>query len=116
MNKEQALHYQLFVMEALCLLSHVLRASGHELPSELASLVRSMAGYARSCSVGNGRYIEFGDDDEGRILNLSPSKAGYPDYVLSLASLECGESVRWVRDVSADETVIRSWKRPAQCP
>lgn len=104
-NKEQALHYQLFVMEALCLLSHVLRASGHELPSELASLVRSMAGYARSCSVSNGRYIEFGDDDEGRILNLSPSKAGYPDYVLSLASLECGESVRWVRDVSADETV-----------
>lgn len=104
-NKEQALHYQLFVMEALCLLSHALRASGREPTSALASQVRAMAGYARACSVGGGYYIEFGDDDEGCILNLAPSKADYPDYVLSLASLECGKGVRWTRDVAVDETV-----------
>lgn len=104
-NKEQALHYQLFVMEALCLLSHALRASGREPSPALASQIRTMAGYARACCVGGGRYIEFGDNDEGRILNLSPSKAGYAGYVLSLASLECGKGVRWERDVSADETV-----------
>ena len=104
-NKEQALHYQFFVMEAICLLLRVLRASGHEASSVLISQIRHMADYARACSVGGGRYIEFGDDDEGRILNLSPSKAGYQDYVLLLASLECDEGIRWVQDVASDETV-----------
>lgn len=104
-NKEQALHYQLFVMEALCLLSHSLHASGREPSSALVSQIIAMAGYVRACYVGGGRYIEFGDDDEGRILNLASSKAGYPDYVLSLASLECGSDVRWTWDVASDETV-----------
>lgn len=104
-NKEQALHYQLFVMEALCLLSHSLHASGRELSSALVSQIIAMAGYVRACCVGGGRYIEFGDDDEGRILNLSPSKDGYQGFVLSLASLECGEGVLWTRDLAADETV-----------
>lgn len=104
-NKEQALHYQLFVMEALCLLSHALRASGRRLSPVLVSQIRIMADYVRACSVGSGRYIEFGDDDEGCILNLSSSKVGYPDYVLSLATLECGAAVRWTRNVATNETV-----------
>lgn len=111
-NKEQAFHYQLFVMEALCLLSHVLRTSEYEFSSVLASWIRDMAGYARACSIGEGRYVEFGDDDEGRVLNLSSYKANYPDYVLSLVSLECREDICWVQDVAADETV--RWLYPKE--
>ena len=104
-NKEQALHYQLFVMEALCLLVHVLHASGHRSSEILISQIRLMAHYVRACSVDRGRYIEFGDNDEGRILNLSSSNTSYPEYVLSLASLECSSDCRWVQSVDADETV-----------
>lgn len=104
-NKEQALHYQMFVMEALCLVAHVLRTGEKALPTSLAERLVSMARYARACSVGGGKYVEFGDDDEGVILCLGPEKPRYPDYVLALATLELGSECRWVEDVRCCETV-----------
>ena len=104
-NKEQALHYQLFVMEALCLVSHVLRTIGKALPASLVGRLHSMARYARACSVGSGKYVEFGDDDEGVILCLGPEKPCYPDYVLALVTLELESDYRWVEDVRCCETV-----------
>lgn len=104
-NKEQALHYQLFVMEALCLVSHVLRTIGKALPASLVERLHSMARYARACSVGSGKYVEFGDDDEGVILCLGPEKPCYPDYVLALVTLELESDYRWVEDVRCCETV-----------
>lgn len=105
-NREQALHYQLFVMEAICLLVHVLRASGRMVPDEWLSHLRGMARYVRECSVGSGRYMEFGDDDEGIILGLSQDKPEYADYVLSLVTMEMRDSERWVDDVGNCETVL----------
>lgn len=104
-NKEQALHYELFVMEALCLVSHVLNAAGEKLPKPIESQLRSMARYIRACCVCKGMYIEFGDDDEGVILNLESHKQCYPEYVLALVSLEIGDGVRYAEDVACCETV-----------
>lgn len=104
-NKEQALHYELFVMEALCLVSHVLNAAGEKLPKPIESQLRSMARYARACCVCKGRYIEFGDDDEGVVLNLESHKQCYPEYVLALVTLEIGDGVRYAEDVACCETV-----------
>lgn len=104
-NKEQALHYQLFVMEGLCLVSHTLRTIGKALPTSLVERLLSMARYARACSVGGGKYVEFGDDDEGVILCLGPEKPCYPDYVLALVTLELESDYRWVEDVRCCETV-----------
>lgn len=104
-NKEQALHYELFVMEALCLVSHVLNAAGQKLPKSIESQLHSMARYARACCVCKGRYIEFGDDDEGVILNLESRKQCYPEYVLALVSLEIGDGARYAEDVACCETV-----------
>lgn len=104
-NKEQALHYQMFVMEALCLVAHVLRTGEKALPTSLAERLFSMARYARACSVGVGKYVEFGDDDEGVILCLGSEKPCYSDYVLALATLELGSDCRWVEDVRCCETV-----------
>lgn len=94
-NKEQALHYQLFVMEALCLVSHALRASGRGLPESIAALLRKMARYAAACRVGERACIEFGDDDEGIIFNPCCSKPFYLGYVLAFVSLEAADGVRW---------------------
>lgn len=104
-NKEQALHYQLFVMEGLCLVSHTLRTIGKALPTSPVERLLSMARYARACSVGGGKYVEFGDDDEGVILCLGPEKPCYPDYVLALVTLELESDYRWVEDVRCCETV-----------
>lgn len=104
-NKEQALHYQLFVMEALCLVSHVLRTSGEVLPQPLAERLRAMADYASACCVGGGSYIEFGDDDEGVILCLAQDKPCYPEYVLALTTLELGADCRWVESMRCCETL-----------
>lgn len=104
-NKEQALHYELFVMEALCLVAHALSAAGESLPEPLKEQLRLMARYARACNAGGDKYIEFGDDDEGVILNLAQNKPCYPEYVLALASLELGDNYRWVEDVSRCETL-----------
>lgn len=104
-NKEQALHYQLFVMEALCLVSHVLRTGGEALPEALVAQLSSMARYARACCVGGGRYIEFGDDDEGAILCLSQEKPCYPEYVLAFTTLELGAGCRWAKAVRCCETL-----------
>ena len=104
-NKEQALHYQLFVMEGLCLVSHVLRTIGKALPASLVERLHSMASYVRACSVGGGKCVEFGDDDGGVILCLGPEKPCYSDYVLALVTLELELDCRWVEDVRCCETV-----------
>lgn len=104
-NKEQALHYELFVMEALCLVSHVLNTAGEKLPKSIESQLHSMARYARACCVCKGSYIEFGDDDEGVILNLESRKQCYPEYVLALVSLEIGDDARYAEDVACCETL-----------
>lgn len=104
-NKEQALHYELFVIEALCLVSHALNAVGEKLPKPIESQLLSMTRYARACCVCKGRYIEFGDDDEGVILNLESRKQCYPEYALALVSLEIGDGVRYAEDIACCETV-----------
>ena len=110
-NKEQALHYQLFVMEALCLVSHVLRTIGKALPASLAERLHSMARYARACSVGGGKYVEFGDDDEGVILCFSQGKQRYPEYVLAFATLELEAGCRWAEDALCCETIAWLYER-----
>lgn len=104
-NKEQALHYQLFVMEALCIVSHVLRAAGECFPETLIAQLQLMARYVRACCVGGGEYVEFGDNDDGIILSLGPCKPNYPEYVLALVSLEVGVGVRWDESVNCCETL-----------
>ena len=112
-NKEQALHYELFVMEALCLVAHALSAAGESLPEPLKEQLRLMVRYARACNAGGDKYIEFGDDDEGIILNLAQNKPCYPEYVLALATLELGDNYRWVEDVRRCETL--RWLYSCNC-
>lgn len=102
-NKEQALHYQLFVMEALCLVSHALKASGSSLPTSIETLLRSMAHYASACRVGDTVCVEFGDDDEGVIFNPCVEKPFYLGYVLAFVSLEVADVQRWANDCDSYE-------------
>lgn len=102
-NKEQALHYQLLVMEALCLVSHTLKASGFSLSASIGASLRSMARYAAACRVGDTACVEFGDDDEGIIFNPCTKKPFYLGYVLAFVSLEVADAQCWSKDCDSYE-------------
>lgn len=102
-NKEQALHYQLFIMEALCLASHVLKTSGAQLPPAIVEILRVMARYAAVCRLDDSVCIEFGDDDEGIVFNPCVNKPFYLGYVLAFASIEAVAGERWSDDCASYE-------------
>lgn len=104
-NKEQSLHYQAFSMEAVGIYLHVRNEADYEIPPTWANILANCCDYVRDCKVSEGIYLEFGDDDEGIILNLGSRKPCYPEYVLSLISLQLGQGKRWCDNVGCTETV-----------
>lgn len=90
-NLEMSLHYHAFVMEACLLLMRGLRVSGREVPQRWRDMLGRMAEFVCHSMVSATAAMEFGDADEGKIIDLAgEGSAGYYDYVLQLASLETG--------------------------
>lgn len=113
-NKELSLHYQTFGMEAYLLLMHVMqkqisdsRLMINDCESWLPMLKKEAEFVAHS--VWREQTVcEFGDDDEGKILDLQGGDWHQWDYVLQLASLITGtrysdftniyENIHWLFD------------------
>lgn len=90
-NLEMSLHYHAFVMEAYLLLMRGLRVSGREVPQRWRDMLGRMAEFVCHSMVSATAAMEFGDADEGKIIDLAgEGSAVYYDYVLQLASLETG--------------------------
>ncbi|MDE5554467.1 MAG: heparinase II/III family protein, partial [Muribaculaceae bacterium] len=87
-NREVSLHYHSFAMEAYLLLANVMLASGEELPHQWLPMLDKMAIFLASSMADDQTAIEFGDSDEGKILDLQGGKDfNHYAYVLQLASL-----------------------------
>ena len=86
-NKEQCLHYQVFFMEAVCLYLVACRRNGRKVPTSWLPLLKKMCGYVQDCRISEGAWLEFGDDDEGIILNLCGPKPDCCEYVLQFMGL-----------------------------
>ena len=99
-NKELSLHYQTFGMEAYLLLAHV---SGE---SRWNEMLRKQCEYVAHAAWKEKAVCEFGDDDEGKILDLQGGKWHQWEWVLQLGSLVTGvrysrfddicENTRWL--------------------
>lgn len=90
-NLEMSLHYHAFVMEAYLLLMRGLRVAGREVPQRWRDMLGRMAEFVCHSMVGDTAAMEFGDADEGKIIDLAgDGSASYYNYVLQLASLETG--------------------------
>ncbi len=85
-NKEMSLHYQTFVMEAYGLLWLSMVKNGIYVPSLWKSYMIRMSEYVADSCGKYGEVIIFGDNDEGKILDLSGKKINYYHYVLQLMS------------------------------
>lgn len=84
-NREMSTHYQAFVMEAYGLLAWQLGAE--DLPDGWGEMLKAMSQFLCDCCGENGETVIFGDDDNGKILDLSGQKNNYFQYVLQLMGL-----------------------------
>lgn len=104
-NKELSLHYQSFYMEAMGLMMRLLMKNGLTVPSSWKPMLRKMCEYVSCCIGKYQEVIEFGDDDEGKILDLMGRVFNYHQYVLQLLGIlfgkkyidvELNENIRWL--------------------
>lgn len=87
-NREVSLHYHSFALEAYMLMAHVIKSSGEKLPASWPPMLDRMARFLASSMVSDSCAIEFGDNDDGKILDLEGGDAFcHYSYVLQLASL-----------------------------
>jgi len=124
-NKELSLHYQSFYMEAMALTIRLLIKNGHEIPNSWIPKLEKMSEYMTDCRGHYGEYIEFGDNDEGKILDLTGGIWSHYNYILGfmsfllptryidITSIENNENLTWL--FTPDEFEEMS-KKPAYNP
>ncbi len=103
-NKELSLHYQSFYMEAMGLMMRLMIKNGIEVPSIWNETLNKMCAYVATCIGAYGEVIEFGDNDEGKVLDIQGGLNHY-QYVLGLfgfllekryrEEIEC-ENLKWL--------------------
>ena len=122
-NKELSLHYQSFCMEAMGLMMRLLIKNGIEIPATWKTMLDKMCTYVANCMGDYGEVVVFGDDDEGKILDLQGGLNHYR-YVLGLFSLMMDkqyvkldgvycENLYWLFD---EADWYQTQKKPLYCP
>ena len=86
-NKEASLHYQAFYMEAMGLMTRLLRKNRIEVPEGWEPMLTQMSRFVADCMGEYGEVVAFGDDDEGKIVDLKGDWTEYYVYVLGLMSV-----------------------------
>ncbi len=122
-NKELSLHYQSFYMEAMGLMMRLLKKSGQPAPDTWEPMLDKMCHYLSDCIGEHGEVVEFGDNDEGKILDLHGGEENHYEYVLSLLSClldtryidlgNCTENLKWL--FTEDEIAFAN-KKPIYKP
>ncbi|MEY8337984.1 alginate lyase family protein [Lachnospiraceae bacterium 62-35] len=84
-NKELSLHYQSLYTEAMGLMMRLMVKNDIKIPKIWDEMLDKMCCYMANCIGSYGETIAFGDNDEGKILDLHGGIHHYP-YVLGLLS------------------------------
>lgn len=104
-NKEQSLHYQSFYMEAMGLMLRLLVKNNKDVPASWKPMLQKMCQYVADCSGKYGEFVIFGDNDEGKILDLQGGEINHYKYVLQLLGIllnekyingEIAENIKWL--------------------
>lgn len=90
-NKEMALHYQTFGMEAYALVMHLMQQHGEAVPEAWTMLMEKQCEFVATSMVSETTALEFGDNDEGKILDLAGGDVCHYRYLLQLCSLVLGK-------------------------
>ncbi len=79
-NRELAIGYHLFVLQFFLLSAHVARRSAWEIPRDYWDHLERMIEFVAALSEGGSTLPQFGDADDGYVLNLgggSPADGGW---------------------------------------
>lgn len=104
-NREMSLHYQGFVMEAYGLLWLALVKNKYDIPQIWRQYLTRMSEYMADCCGDFGEVVVFGDNDEGKLLDLQGKIEDHYRYVLQLmgilldkryTKLSLVENVSWI--------------------
>ena len=90
-NKELSLHYQTFGMEAYCLMARVMQVNGTSIPAEWLNVLSKQGEYVSHAVWREQTPMEFGDDDEGKIVDLQGGVWSHSNYILQFCSLITGK-------------------------
>ena len=120
-NKEMSLHYQAFIMECYGLLMCNLNYNNKKIPDAWIMYLEKMSEFLYDSHGKYGETIEFGDDDEGKILDLSGNNSDYYKYILDLMSLvlpkryadlnNVNETLNWI----FEDNIIKKSKHKTKC-
>ncbi len=115
-NKEQSPHYQSFILEGILIYIIACRKNNINYPRELDNILKKMCEYIADLSDIYNNIPNIGDDDCGKILDLSGGTYNHYKYVLQLASLlfkrkytdlnDLHENVSWLLKNDVEERLI----------
>ena len=86
-NKEASLHYQSFYMEAMGLMMRLMGKNDIDIPETWISMLDKMSRFVTDCCGDYGETVVFGDDDEGKVLDLKGNWTNHYQYVLGMMSI-----------------------------
>ena len=89
-NREVSLHYQTFGMEAYALVMHLMARHGETVPAAWKEMMGRQCEFVAHSMVGPETACEFGDNDEGKVMDLEGGRICHYRYVLQLCSLVTG--------------------------
>lgn len=101
-NKELSLHYQSFYIEAMGLMMRLMIKNNIELPATWKPMLTKMSQYMADCMGDYGEVVVFGDDDEGKILDLQGGEINHYEYVLGMMSLLLDKQYVDVKDIVSE--------------
>lgn len=85
-NKEMSLHYQSFVMEAYGFIMILMMKNQIPIPDSWSIYLTAMTEFLADSIGDYGETVEFGDSDDGKILDLAGKVENHYQYVLNLMS------------------------------
>ena len=103
-NREMSLHYQAFGMEAYALSIHLMKKNRRQVPERWIEMMKKQCEFVSHSMVTNDVACEFGDNDEGKIIDLQGGEINYYRYVLQLCS--CCTGTRYDEFSDTNETVL----------
>lgn len=115
-NKEMSLHYQSFIMEAYGILWLSLIHNRYVVPEPWKRYLSPMSRYMADCCGDFGETVVFGDNDEGKLLDLQGRKEDHYRYVLQLmgmlldkryTAVNLTENICWITTKSQQENYYK---------
>lgn len=114
-NKEMSLHYQTFVMEAYGLLILTMRKNNIHVPEIWYKYLNNMSCFVADCCGEYGETVVFGDNDEGKILDLCSVHFNHYKYVLDIMSFVLEKRYTDLNDVCENIRWLTACDEPAEC-